>query len=265
MGAAAANIDGAPRALLLDLDGTLYVGGSLIDGARATIDGLRAAGVALRFLTNSTTRSARELLDHLEALGLDVADRELVTPLRIAAGILRGKPGARCLLVVRDSVRGEFAGLAEDAGQPTHVVIGDIGAAWDYALMNRLFAHVMAGAAIVALHKGRFWETEQGLSLDIGAFVAGLEYATGRAADVVGKPSPSYFLEPLRELGVAPGDAIVVGDDLDSDVGGAASVGMRGVLVRTGKYREEYARRSAIAPWRTIDSVAELPELLGLA
>lgn len=134
--------------------------------------------------------------------------------------------------------------------------------------MNELFRAVMGGAEIVACHRGRYFETEEGLRLDVGAFVAGLEYATGRAATIVGKPSVPFFRLAAESLGVPVEEIVMVGDDIDSDVGGAQAAGIRGVLVQTGKYRAETAERSPRAPGcdpRLRRGASRSPRLRGIA
>jgi HAD superfamily hydrolase (TIGR01458 family) len=120
----------------------------------------------------------------------------------------------------------------------------------------------MDGAELIALQKNRFWMTPDGLSLDAGPFVAAIEYATGREALVVGKPSAAFFQLVLGDMGVEPGDAAMVGDDVETDVGGALGAGLSGILVRTGKYREDFVARSGVAPTATVDSIAAVPALL---
>ena len=113
------------------------------------------------------------------------------------------------------------------------------------------------------MQKNRYWRTPEGLSLDVGPFVAALEYATGCDAVVVGKPAPAFFATVLAGLGVRPADAVMVGDDVESDVGGALRAGLAGVLVRTGKYRPEAVAASGVEPTATVDSIADVPALLG--
>jgi HAD superfamily hydrolase (TIGR01458 family) len=108
----------------------------------------------------------------------------------------------------------------------------------------------------------RWWQTASGPLLDAGAFVAGLEYAAGVEAEVVGKPSRAYFEAALAELGARPADAVMVGDDVESDVGGAKAIGMRGVLVRTGKFEERTLAAAHPRPDAVIDTIADLPALL---
>jgi ribonucleotide monophosphatase NagD (HAD superfamily) len=98
--------------------------------------------------------------------------------------------------------------------------------------------------------------------LDSGAFVAGLEYATGVEAHVLGKPSTAYFQAALDAVDADAERTWMVGDDVEADVGGAQALGMHGVLVKTGKYRDEWLERSGVKPDAVLDSVADLPEWL---
>jgi HAD superfamily hydrolase (TIGR01458 family) len=120
------------------------------------------------------------------------------------------------------------------------------------------------GAELVALQRNRMWLRPDGLSLDVGPFVAALEYAADVEAVVVGKPARAFFALALTQLGAEPADAAMVGDDVESDVLGAMRAGLRGVLVRTGKYRDATARRADPQPDAVIDSIADLPALLGV-
>lgn len=259
----------AVRGVLVDLDGVVYVGDRLLPGARSALDRLRAKGYALRFLTNTSTKPVSAVEEKLRRLGVRVEAGEVVSAVRSALLTLRRLDARSPYLVVGEEVREEFAELAPVAAFPGYpaetpgwIVIGDIGARWDYELVNRLFGMITGGARLLALHKGRAWQTADGLAVDIGAFVAGLEYATGVEALVTGKPAEGFFRAALDDIGCAAGEALMVGDDIESDVGGAQAAGVRGVLVRTGKFREESRRRSRVEPWRIIDSLAEINTLL---
>jgi len=251
------------RGLLLDLDGVCYVDGAAIPGALDALDRLRAAGFPLRFLTNTTTRSRSQLVERLAGMGIEVASEHLFTAPVAAAGYLRSHDALPVHPVVRENVLEDFAGCPIDRDAPKSVLIGDIGDAWSHALLDRLFRQVSAGAALVALHKGRSWQTGGDLGLDIGSYVAGLEYATGEEALVIGKPAPTFFLQALSDLGLPAEAVAVVGDDIDSDVGGGQAVGLTGILAHTGKYRRATAERSRVTPHHQIASLAELPDLLG--
>lgn len=250
------------RAVLLDLDGVLYVEREPIAGAREAVAALRRGGLGVRFVTNTTSRSRARTLAHLAELGFDVGEDELVTPAALALRHCRERGHRTAALVMNDEVKRDFAGLTEVERGADAVIVGDLGERFAYDVLNRAFRLVLDGAELIALQKNRFWRTPDGLSLDVGPFVAALEYATSREALVVGKPAAAFFALPLAELGVEPAAAAMVGDDVESDVGGALAAGLQAVLVRTGKYREDVARASGIRPTAVVDSIADVPALL---
>jgi HAD superfamily hydrolase (TIGR01458 family) len=251
------------RAVLLDLDGVLYVEDSPVEGAVDAVGRLRAAGLALRFVTNTTARSRARTLERLERLGFELEPAELVTPAALAVRHCTERGHRSVALVMHDEVKQDFEGLEEVPSGADAVVIGDLGDAFGYPILNRAFREVMDGAELIALQKNRYWLTPEGLSLDVGAFVAAIEYATRKEAWVVGKPAPGFFGGVLADLGAPADQAAMVGDDIESDVGGALDAGLAGILVRTGKYREDAVRDSGIEPSATVDSIADVPELLG--
>ena len=161
------------------------------------------------------------------------------------------------------AVKEDFEGLEEADREVDAVIMGDLGEQFGFAILNRAFRHVMDGAELIALQKNRFWLTADGLSLDAGPFVAAIEYASGIEAFVVGKPSGGFFDSVLEDLGSVAAEVAMVGDDIESDIGGALDAGLRAVLVRTGKYREDFVAASGIEPTATIASIAELPAALG--
>jgi HAD superfamily hydrolase (TIGR01458 family) len=250
------------RGILSDLDGVWFVGNQAVPGAERALQGIRARGLPVRFITNTTTQSLDDLAAKMHHLGFPVEPGEIINSPRAAALHLQSLGSPTCRLVVDDNVRGEFAAFQESDDTPDVVVIGDIGDRWSYDLMNEIFGLLIAGAKLVAMHRGRYWQTEAGLTLDIGAFVVGLEYAAGVEATVVGKPSPALFQSVLDDMKLKPHQVFMVGDDIHSDVGGAQRAGIPGVLVRTGKYREDMVARSDVHPEAIIDSVADLAELL---
>ena len=256
-------LDGV-RALLVDLDGVLYVEDDPVPGAVEAIAALRAAGVGLRFVTNTTQRSRRHTLAKLDRLGFGVASDELVTPAVLAVEHCRAHGLRRVSLLMDDEVKADLEGLTETADAVDAVIVGDLGERFDYAVLNAAFRHLLAGGHLVALQRNRYWRRADGMSLDVGPFVAALEYAAGVEATVVGKPARAFFALALAQLGAEPAEAAMVGDDIESDVVGALHAGLRGVLVRTGKFREEALRAAELEPTAVVDSIADVPALLGL-
>jgi HAD superfamily hydrolase (TIGR01458 family) len=252
-------------AVLLDLDGVLYVEDEAVPGAAEAVERLRAMGPALRFVTNTTTRPRAATLDRLRRLGFGVGEDELLTPVVLARELCRDRGHRRVALLVAPGTEEDFDGLEPVEGETgaDAVIVGDLSDRWSYAALNRAFRLVMDGADLIALQKNRFWRRSDGLSLDAGPFVAALEYATGAEATVVGKPAPAFFERVLEGLGTDAPDAVMVGDDVESDIGGAQAAGLRGVLVRTGKYRADVVQASGIEPSWTVDSIADVPGVLG--
>jgi HAD superfamily hydrolase (TIGR01458 family) len=253
-------------AILLDIDGVLHISGEAIPGAAEAVRTLREDGHRLRFVTNNTTRARSTLSDELRSVGVELEDEEIATTPLAAGHLLAGK---RVLALTMAAVREDLGRLVQLVDEGADVVLvggadetDETGRVFSYERLNRAFAALEAGARLVCLHKNRWWQTAGGPLLDAGAFVAGLEYAARVDAEIVGKPSRGYFEAALAELGVDPKDAVMVGDDVEADVGGAKAIALRGVLVRTGKFREEALAAAEPKPDAVVDSLADVPGLL---
>ena len=248
------------KAVLFDLDGVLYVGDEAIDGAARTLAWIGGRGLAVAGLTNTTTMARRLVVEKLDRLGLPGFAERIYTP----AALARRRIGGRAArLHCREALLEDFAGVGPAGERPDFVVMGDIGGeGYPPETLRAIFLDVMAGSRLLALHKNRFWQRPDGLHLDLGCFVAAIEYATGQQAVVLGKPSPDFFAAVCEALGVGPEACLMVGDDIESDILGAQRAGIRAVLVRTGKYRRAFVEASGIEPDWVIDSVAQLPEVL---
>jgi len=252
-------------AILLDLDGVLHVSGEPIPGAPEAVAELRARGHRLRFVTNNTTRSRATLAAELRERGVELDDSELQTTAAAAARALAGKRVFALMMaaLVEDLEGIELVGEGAEA-----VLLGgadeteETGRVFTYMNLARAFAELELGAELYCLHKNRWWQTSRGPLLDSGAFVAGLEYAADVEATVLGKPSPAYFEAALAALDAEPGLTWMVGDDLDTDIGGAQRFGLKTVLVRTGKFRPDALERSTVVPDAVISSIAFLPDWL---
>jgi HAD superfamily hydrolase (TIGR01458 family) len=249
------------RALLVDLEGTVFQDGSLIPGAARALAEAAARGIEVAFVTNTTSRPRSVLVRELAEMGLAIDADAVFSAPRAARSYLLRTGRTRCFLLARPALAEDLAGIEESRSEADAVVLGDLGDGLRFDHLNRAFRLILGGAELVALARNRYWKAKDGLVLDVGAFAAALEYATGKPATLVGKPSAEFFGGVLEALAVAPSEAAVIGDDLESDVGGARAFGMRGVLVRTGKFREEDLARAAIRPDAVVESVAGLPRL----
>ena len=250
------------RGLMLDLDGTVYRDNCLIAGAAEAIAALRGRGYRLRFVTNTTNKRRETIRDKLQTLGIAVESSEIFTAPFAASLMLRRHPEARCWVVTRGDSIQEFQGLRLDEDKPDFVVLGDLMEGFSFELLNRVFRKLMAGAELIALQKNRYWLTGGKLTLDMGPFVAALEFATGRSARVVGKPSREFFRLALSHLDLAPHQVAMVGDDWESDIAGAQRAGLRTILVQTGKYQPEDEKNLDPQPDGVIESLGHLQEIL---
>jgi HAD superfamily hydrolase (TIGR01458 family) len=250
------------KGLLADLDGTLYVGDEAIPGAREALASLRTAGVPMRFLTNTTTRSREALVAKLASMGLDIGAEEIFTAPHVAAEVLRQHGITRAYFLLKPAVLPDLDGIESVETGAQAVVIGDMGEEFTYARLNHAFRLLLDGAEFYALAENRMYKRSDGMWLDVGAFVRGLEYASRRTAILLGKPAPAFFQTALAAFGLPPSEVACIGDDLEGDVGGAQSAGLRGVLVRTGKFREEDLVASSIRPDAVLESFADVPKAL---
>lgn len=256
-----------PGGLLIDIDGVLTVSWKPIPGSSEALGRLRESGVAMVFVTNTTSMTRSSIAAALFEADLPVDTEEILTaPSMTAALIRRDHPGARCWMVGAGDVVADLDGihLVSVAEPPDVVILGGAGPEFDYPTLNRVFRLAMDGTPVVGMHRNLYWKTEEGLQLDTGAMLGAIEQAAGIRASVAGKPAPACFEAALEVLGLGPDQVMMVGDDIDADVTGAQAVGIETVLVRSGKFRSEALTRSEVVPDHVVDSFADIPALLGL-
>lgn len=225
---------GPVKAVFFDLSGVLYEGPDVVPGAVETVADCRQQGLVLRFVTNTATRSRESILATLRLLGFELNDDELITAPDAAKRFLE----KRCLkpwCLVHESIRDAFDECDEEDAQA--VVIGDAREGFTYDSLDRAFRLCQAGALLVAIGKNRYFRDDSGLRLDSGAFVHALEWAAGVEAVVMGKPSAEFFAEVVGGSGCDARDCLMIGDDRECDVAAACAAGLRGALVRTGKFQ----------------------------
>jgi HAD superfamily hydrolase (TIGR01450 family) len=267
--------------VLFDIDGVLTTSWEPIDGAAGTLQVLADNQIARSYLTNTTARTRQQISDKLIAAGMDVHPDEVITAAVLTADFVRSRyPDARCFLVNSGQIAEDMPGIEiVDSGAfspgtipdtPDVVLLGGAGPEYDHTTLSRVYDWMAQGVPVVAMHRSTSWNTTEGLRIDTGMYLIGMEETSGRKATAVGKPAPAGFLAAAGRLGVDPDEMYMIGDDLNNDVLAAQVVGMTGVLVRTGKFRQDTLDRwaadeFAMQPNHVIDSVADLPELLGLS
>ncbi|GAB3370382.1 TIGR01458 family HAD-type hydrolase [Spongiibacter taiwanensis] len=221
------------KGLLLDIGGVLTEDGSALPQALEGMAAVRKTQLPLRFLTNTSRRTARQVATELRSLGFELADHELVTAPLAVKQYLRAHQ-LRPLILATPELAEEFADL--DSCQPNAVVVFDAGEGFTYAALNEAFQCLHSGAQLLAVGANRYFRSGGALQLDAGPFVKALEYAAACEATIIGKPAAAFYHSVVSELGLSPAEVMMVGDDVDSDVVGALDAGLQACLSRTGKF-----------------------------
>jgi HAD superfamily hydrolase (TIGR01458 family) len=252
------------QAVLFDLDGVIYQAGAPIPGAAAAVQWFRDREVPHLFLTNTSSRPRRRIASRLAGMGLDIPFAQIFTPAIAANAWLRDNGAKSAAFFLRPETLEDFPDVAaltddQESGADA-VVIGDLGEGWDFRRLNHAFRLLMAEPRprLVALGMTRYWHAGDGLRLDTAPFVAALREASGAQPVVLGKPAQPFFAAALGLLGSPAEQTLMVGDDIRGDIEGAQGSGIRGVLVRTGKFRPRDLE-SGVTPQAVLGSVAELP------
>jgi HAD superfamily hydrolase (TIGR01458 family) len=255
----------AIEGLLLDIDGVLAVSWVALPGAVDAMKRLREDGIPFRLITNTTTKTRAGLASTLRDAGFDVGEEEIVTAVVATTANLRtAYPGANVFVLSDGDATEDLSGIElVDVEDADVIVIGGACEDFTYATMNRIFRRLMDGASLVGMHRNLFWKTSEGWELDGGAYIAGLEEATGRKATICGKPEKAYFDAAVAMLGVDTDHVAMVGDDMVNDILGAQASGLTGILVRTGKYREGDEDHPEGRPDHILPSFADVPAFLG--
>lgn len=256
--------------VLFDIDGVLMTSWRPIEGAADAVSVVRRHDISCAFLTNTTSKTREQIAGLLTDAGIEVHADEIVTAATLTADHLRTTyPGARCVLLNSGRIADDLPGVEWVDTDPDVVVLGGAGEQFTHEALSRVYDWMVRGVPVVAMHRSLMWTTEAGLRIDTGMYLTGMESASGRKATAVGKPAPLGFQASAERMGLDPDQVVMVGDDLDNDVLAAQVVGMRGVLVRTGKFRQDRLDRHsvdqyAMQPAYVVDSVADLPSVLEL-
>jgi len=247
------------RGVLFDLDGTIYQGDHLIDGVLETLGGLADRQIPYRFVTNTTSKPRQQVVAKLKTLGIEVPVDSIFTAPAVAHRFLVEHGLRRCFFLIKPSLLADFPGIEAVEEDPEAVVIGDLGDQFGYNNLNLAFEFLLNDARFLTLARNRYFKKKGKLSLDVGPFVAALEYATQREAELLGKPSATFYHEAVASMDLAPDQVVMIGDDLEGDVLGSQEAGLHGLAVRTGKFQSDDDGNQV----ESIESVAALGNWLG--
>lgn len=247
------------KAVLLDLDGTLYRGDRVFPGAPRWVSALKSAGKKVFFLSNNTSRSTREYLPKLYDLGFDISPGEIWGALNATLDYLRCEGLRRMMVVGTDAVRDEFrrAGFALVDENPDAVVL-TYDTTFDYSKFVRAHKALLGGARFLATHPDLLCPTEDGFVPDIGCLIAAFRAAGHPEPQIIGKPAPTMVSPLLRRLGLNPSECVVVGDRLYTDIRMGVENGLGSILVLTGESRMPDVLESPWKPSAVVESVGAL-------
>ncbi|KAK5639879.1 hypothetical protein RI129_010690 [Pyrocoelia pectoralis] len=222
------------RAVLIDLSGTLHIEDEAVKGAVEALQRLRKTNLFIKFVTNTTKESKNYLYNRLKRLGFELDPDEIYSSLGAARSLIVNR-NLKPMLLLEPEALEDFEGLQCKDGKPNAVVIGLAPSEFHYEKLTEAFRCLLGGAQLIGIHAAKYYKREDGLALGPGCFVKGLEYSAQCKAELVGKPNPIFFKSAIGDI--LPEESIMIGDDVQDDIGGAMKIGMRGFLVQTGKYR----------------------------
>ena len=258
---------GFVRGILCDIDGTLYFRGKLIPKAVETLSYLQDNGYKVVFLTNTDSKPPKEILELLLNFGFSVESDDIFTPIIAIKEYISQFPDKKSYFLVSERVKSEFQTFSQVSEDeiPDFVVISDFSDDWRIERLNIAFKYVLKGAKLIGSQGNRYFIDQDGNpKIDTGSLVRMVADAAHVKPLILGKPNSDYFKLALKKIDIDPNEAIIIGDDIESDIQGAENAGIKGVLVKTGKGQMKFQKnyRSKIEPFLTLSSFSELRDLL---
>lgn len=246
--------------VLLDMDGVIYRGTELIDGAAELIGTLVENEIPFRFLTNNSQRTRRDVATRLQRFGLPVTEEHVYTCAMATARFLaRQKPNGTAYVIGEGGLLTALHrnGYAIVDKEPDYVVVGE-GRLFSFEQLEAALRMILAGSKLVATNLDPNCPTDQGMRPGCGATVAMLESASGVKAFSVGKPSPFMLSDACRDMGTHAEHVVMVGDTMSTDILGAVQMGLQSILVLTGTTKIDDLKNFAYQPNLVVDSIGEI-------
>ncbi len=247
--------------LLIDFDGVLRIGNDVAPGINEFLEFIKDKNISAHIISNSTLKTSEDLISFFASknIGLQIP---AMTAAEITLQHVRSNYN-NAAVYCTDSIKKLFSEFL-DYQNPQAVVIGDNGKDWGYEMMNEIFNFVNVGADLIAMQKNKFWYSEGNIpKLDVGSFIKTIEYATGKEAKLIGKPSPIYFKTVLTRLGFKENqEFLMLGDDIESDIEGAKKAGGKGILIYSGKTKQPISPEIKIKPDFEAKDLIEVIKLL---
>ena len=250
---------------MLDLEGVIYEGDKLIEGARETINKLLSSSFKIKYLTNTTTTSRNLIFKKLLKFKLPLIESDIFSP-SIAANIfLKKKNISKIFLLTNQRLQEDFTKFMIDKTKPEAIILGDLYKEFNWERLNEAFQIISENKAlIIALHKNKYCKRENKIGLDLGPFVSALEYATSQKSILIGKPEKNFFNLVIEDMRLKKKEVVMIGDDIIADIGGAKNNFINTIQVRTGKFQKKDETNLYPQPDYRINSIMDLPDILGI-
>lgn len=234
------------KGMIFDIEGTLTIDQKAIDEVAMTLEYLRAKGYQMRFVTNMTGKTPKQLSDNLKILGFYIEADEIETSVTTAIKYLdQHFKDSKGFLALPSTLQSQFSHIQQDHQSPEFVVLGDLEDEMNYALLNKIFSYLRNGAQLIAFHRNLFFMRDNEYLLDTGIYIDAFEKLLFHKTIITGKPSKEIFVTAMTSMGLKSDEVIIIGDDINTDIKGAELLGITSVLVETGKFQ---LTKGAIVP-----------------
>ena len=254
------------KGLLLDLEGVVYEGDKLVDGALSAINKLSSCNFKIKYLTNTTVTPRKQILNKLLQFKLSIIETDIFTPPIAASIFLKKNKVSKIFLLTNQLLKEDFKEFIIDEVKPEAIILGDLYKAFNWESLNKAFRLIHDhNTLIIALHKNKYCKRENKIGLDLGPFVAALEYAASKKSILIGKPEQNFFNLAIEDMGLSKKEVLMVGDDISADISGAINNSIPAIQVRTGKFQKIDETNSYLQPDYRINSIADLPKILEIA
>ena len=248
-------------AFICDMDGVIYHGPNLLPGAKELLEWLQASQKQYLFLTNGSQKTARELSQKLERMGLIVSEEHFYTSALATAGFLKSQcPGGSAYVIGDAGLTNAIyeAGFTMNDYSPDYVVVGETHS-YSFDKIEKASHLVRQGAKLIGTNPDVTGPTERGIVPACGALTAPIELSTGHKAYYVGKPNPLMMRHALRKLGAKREDTVIVGDRMDTDIIAGIESEIETVLVLSGVSDAESATHYPYNPSIMLNGVGDIP------
>lgn len=248
------------KGVLSDIDGVITLDDKLLPNVKETIDNLNKLSIPIRFLTNTTSKTAEQIYEILASLNLDIKEDQIFTPVDAVLKYIRKNNLKNPYLFVNENMKKMFS--SKDKQEYDSIIFGDPGTDFPVSKLEPLFRMMIDDKPLLALQMNRNYKKNGQLVLDIGAYIKALEFASNKKALNMGKPSHIFFDLALESMNLKRDDVLMIGDDIEFDVLGAKKLGIFSILVKTGKYRNGMENSFDDKPNLILNCFSELNQFL---